>query len=259
MKNFKIGMFFLWLAIGLTSCLTTKQTNLLQPPGGGVPSYPQAQEPEEYKIKPGDELSVQIRVPSNNARTAALFSIFSGGGSDGNKLYSLAVTPEGMIYFPYIGDIQVAGKTILNVQQEIESKISQTILSKEGFLVYVSLANRFFSVIGESGVGRYPIVKEKMTIYQALSQSRDINSYGNRTCLKIIRQTLDGTVVRSFDIRSKTIVNSEFYYVQPNDVIYVEPMSSQFMGLNTFSSIITTITGVLSVAALIYVISDKTK
>ena len=259
MKNFKIGMVLLWLAIGLTSCLTTRQTNLLQSPGGGIPTFPQAKETEEYIIKPGDELAVQIRVPAASARGAAMFSIFARGGSDDNKLYSLAVTPEGVIYFPFVGDIHVAGRTILDVQQEIQNSISQTILSEDGLFVYVSLANRSFSVIGESGVGRHSIVKEKMTIYQALSQSQDIRLYGNRTRVRIIRQTLSGTVIRTFDIRSKTIVNSEFYYIQPNDVIYVEPMSRQFLGLSSFSSIISTITGFLSVATLVYVIIDKTK
>ncbi|GHT75820.1 sugar transporter [Bacteroidia bacterium] len=254
MKNLKIGLVF-GLMVLFTSCLTTKDTNLLQPPEGNIPSYEQAQEPDEYRIKPGDELKVQIR--AINVKTAALYSIFAGGSTDGNKLYSLAVSPEGVIYFPYVGDIQVAGKTILDVQQEIENRITRTILSKDACLVYVSLANRSFSVIGESSVGRYPIVKEKLTIYQALSQSGDISTYGNRTNVKIIRQTQDGTIVRTFDIRSKTIVNSEFYYVQPNDVIYIEPMSRQFMGLNSFASIMALITGLASIASLIFVLSRK--
>jgi polysaccharide export outer membrane protein len=107
-------------------------------------------------------------------------------------------------------------------------------------------------VIGESRVGRYPIAKEQTTIYQALAQSQDINPYGDRSKVKIIRQTDSGTVVKTFDIRSKDIINSEFYYIQPNDVIYIQPLGRQFWGIDSFGAIFAIISTVASIGLVIY-------
>jgi polysaccharide export outer membrane protein len=250
-------VFILFLQVVIfTSCLTTKQTNLLQPPGGDIPRYSQAKKIGEYTIKPGDELRVQISVPGDNSKTESLYRLFTIDDSSvdlgDNKLRTLAVSPEGNIYFPYIGDIYVAGKTTIDVQTELETRVNREILSGENCLVYVRLGNRYFSVIGESHAGRYPINKEQLTIYQALSQSMDVNPYGDRSKVKIIRRTMDGTLIKIFDLRSAEIVNSEFYYVQPNDVIYIQPLPRQFWGVNSFGSVFAIITTVSSLGIMIY-------
>ncbi len=242
--------------IAFSSCLTTKQTNLLRETGtGDIPAYQEIQSIGEYTIKPGDEIGVMISVPQQSFQTEALFSLFtsnSGGQRDDNKLRTLAVGPDGFIYFPYLKDIYVAGKTTLQIQQELETRINRDLLVEEGCIVHVYLANRYFSVIGESSVGRYPIAKEQLTIFQALSQSKDIKQYGNRAKIKIIRQTENGSEIRTFDLRSEDIVNSAYYYVQPNDVIYVEPLGRQFWGVNSFASIFAIISTLTTLGVTIY-------
>lgn len=257
MSKFKLIVVVLFLLVLLPSCLTTKQTNLLQEPGGSIPTYPSVPELGEYRIKAGDELRVLISVPQDNESSAALFSLFSysqSGGVDGGggRIRTLTVSPQGHIYFPYLGDIYVAEKTTLDIQNLLESKINTDLLVGEGCIVHVSLANRFFSVIGESSSGRYPIAKEQLTIFQALSQSRDINPYGDRSKVKIIRESERGTVVKTFDLRSKDVVNSEFYYIQPNDVIYIQPLGRQFVGINSFGSIFAIVSTVASLGIMIY-------
>ncbi|MCC8145807.1 MAG: polysaccharide biosynthesis/export family protein, partial [Bacteroidales bacterium] len=224
MKRIKLIVFIFLLApVILSSCLTTKQTNLLQEPGGGIPSYPSVAEIGEYRINAGDELIVRITVPQDDANTGALFSLFTntgGSGAEESRLRTLTVSQEGNIYFPYLGDIHVLGKTTLDIQTLLESRINKDLLTMDGCIVHVSLSNRYFSVVGESNAGRYFIPKEQLTIFQALSQSKDIKPYGDRSKVKIIRQTEEGTIIKTFDLRSSDIVNSEFYYIQPNDVIY---------------------------------------
>ena len=76
--------------------------------------------------------------------------------------------------------------------------------------------------------------KEHLTIYQALALAGDIDVYGDRFSISIMRKSAEGTVVKEFDITDKNIVDSEYYYVQPNDVIYVKPMKGKFFGMATF-------------------------
>ncbi|MCL2649403.1 MAG: polysaccharide biosynthesis/export family protein [Candidatus Azobacteroides sp.] len=251
MKRIIINILIVSQILFFSSCLTTRQTNLLQKPGGSIPSYPKAEElPEEYRVKIGDQLKIVVATNPMDKLTTQLFGYFSDFSSIGENRPGLPVHPDGTIYFPYLGNINVKGKTTLEVQQLLEKKINENIA--EDCHVRVSLENRFYSIIGKAGVGRYAIPKEQMTIFQALAQSKDIQPYGDRTKVRIIRQVDTGTVIKSFDIRSRDIVNSEFYYVQPNDIIYVEPLSRQFWGISSLFSALAVTSTAMTIGFTLY-------
>ena len=238
----------------LSSCLTTRQTNLLVDDGSYNKGTSEKEALSEYRICFGDELHISVKslVPETNA-LFSLFSFFDQGqgmhSQIGSSLASFPVYADGTIDFPYLGSVSVIGKSTLEIQLMLEEKLKVITLD---CAVRVSLSNRFFSVIGESSVGRYPIAKEKTTIYQALAQARDIRPYGDRTQVKIIRQTETGTMVKVFNVQSQEIINSEFYYIQPNDVIYVQPMSRQFWGMSSFGAVFTLISTAFSFGLTIY-------
>jgi polysaccharide export outer membrane protein len=75
--------------------------------------------------------------------------------------------------------------------------------------------------------------------------------------VRIIRRSGDKSEVRTFDLRSKDIINSEFYYIRPNDIIYVPSFNGQFFGITSFTSLLSTITSTLSFGVLIYTLSTK--
>ena len=257
MKRIIINAGIMLQVLFLTSCLTTKQTNLFQKPGADVPSYPSINIPvEEYRIKSGDQLLIAITSNPMDQSTTKLFSYFSmttlnyeGGGEEGSSR-SFPVTVDGAINFPYLGNIYVKGKTTLEIQHLIEKRLHENI--SEDCFVRVFLDNRYYSVIGEASTGKYPIAKEQMTIYQALAQSGEIRPYGDRRQVKIIRQMDGGTMIKAFDLRSKDIVNSEFYYIQPNDVIYIQPLGREFLGFSSFGAAFTVISTVISLGVMIY-------
>ncbi len=256
MKRIIISTVVVLQVLLLTSCLTTKQTNLLQEPGGGVVSYPQVGAPmEEYRVKMGDQLTIMVTTNPLDVSTSQLFSYFSmmNNSASGTDALTRAfpVKPDGTIYFPYLGDISVKGKTTLEIEQMIEKRINSGIA--DDCVVKVLLENRYYSVIGDAGVaGRYPIAKEQMTIYQALAQCSDVKPYGDRKNVKIIRQMDNGTMIKTFDLRSQDVVNSEFYYIQPNDIIYVQPLGRQFLGLNSFGAVFAVASTVISFGFMIY-------
>ena len=252
MKKIIINTLIAMQAVFLTSCLTAKQTNLLQQPGGGILAYPQVETPaEEYQVKAGDQLAIMVTTNPMDVLTTQLFSYFSTmnySGSESGR--GFPVRTDGMIYFPYLGDIHVAGKTTLEIQQLIENRINTGVA--DDCIVKVSLENRYFSVIGEAKAGRFPIAKEQLTLYQALAQCGDIPPYGNRAQVKVIRQMDDGTVIKTFDLRSRDIINSEFYYIQPNDIIYIQPLGRRFFGLDSFGAVFAITSSLISFGIFIY-------
>lgn len=100
----------------------------------------------------------------------------------------------------------------------------------------------------------------RINIYQALANSGTISNIGDIKNVKIIRQTSDGTEVKTFDLRSKDIVDSEFYYIQPNDVIYVQQMKRRFFGeINSFTGIFGMITTAVGTVFMIITVVTKLK
>ena len=123
--------------------------------------------------------------------------------------------------------------------------------------VDLRLTNSYFTFIGQAGTGKYPIARERLTIYQALAISGDLKPFSDRKKVRIIRKNNDKTEVKTFDLRSKDIINSEFYYIRPNDIIYVPSFNGQFFGIASFSNLLSTITSTLSFGVLIYSLSTK--
>jgi polysaccharide export outer membrane protein len=234
-----------WL---LSSCITYKDTNYLQQPGPDIAAYKDTVRYQDYKLQPGDRLSIVVH--SLNPETNKLFQSGESGETNAggtSDLFSYQIDNTGNVTFPYIGKIEAAQKTLRDIKLELEER------AKPQFgncYFCVLLVNGYFSVIGEGGTGRYNLVKEKLNIFEALAISGDLTPLGNRKKIKILRQTPTGTIIKSFDIRSKDILHSEFYYIQPNDVIYVQRIPAQFFGIDTWSALLGTITTTISIVLL---------
>jgi polysaccharide export outer membrane protein len=80
----------------------------------------------------------------------------------------------------------------------------------------------------------------------------DISTFGDRSKIKVLREINGTTKIREFDIRSKDIINSEFYYIQPNDVIYIQNVNEQFFSVTTFGAALSTVFSTFSFGLFIY-------
>ena len=87
--------------------------------------------------------------------------------------------------------------------------------------------------------------------------SGDLSFYAKRSNIQIIRQTENGTVVKTFDIRTKSIIDSEFYYIQPNDVIYVPFQNAKYVGASNFTNVISLVFTTVSFGMFIYSIVNS--
>lgn len=274
MKN-KVFLVQLLILSILSSCVAPKDMNLLQDIPKNYPKNDMA--PVDYRIIPGDQLAITIYTIDENMKQ--LFSAFmvnattqvspttaSNSGSTGGGLASstqgtnipinvLSVYSDGFVNMPFVGKIYVQGMTILEAKKVIGEKLN-------GFSSSVSvdavLRNRSFSVLGQAGSRIVTMNSPRMTIYQALALAGPIGTFGDRSRVRVVRQTAGGTEVKVFDIRSKDIVNSEYYYIQPNDVIYVQQMQRRFFGeVTSFSGAFALLTSMTATALLIIKLIDR--
>ena len=243
--------------LGMASCVTPRRTHYLQEPDRGIASYPEVYTPIDYQIQKNDELNIRVitldpesKKIFNTSSTGNNTQVVSGNGQRG--LYTYTVYDDGNIDFPYLGSVPVEGKTTRETKQLLEEQLRDYV---KDCSVEVRLVNSYFNILTDMGAGRYPISKEKMTIFEALAVGGDLHSFADRKRVKIIREQPDGsTAVREFDLRTKDIIGSEFYYVQPNDILYVHSFKGQFFRVNSFLTALGITSSTISFGMLIYTI-----
>jgi len=218
------------LLFSLASCVTNRTTQYLQT-RKDLPQY-NKKAYQSYILQPNDQIA--IRVLSINEDVTRLFA--SSGQSTGT---SYKIYADSTVDLPFISHLKIGGLTLEEANMLIENKIRE--LDKKASVVTI-LNNDVFYVIGEAGKGQFPIYKDKLTIFQALALAGDIRTNGDRGRVKIIRETIKGPVVKQFDIRSKSLLDSEYYYVYPNDIIYVSTAKSSFFRIESFGSLMSLIT-----------------
>lgn len=209
----------------------------------------------DYLLSAGDKVFVRIYSAQEETNTIfngpvnQLMTMNLDGSSPGLDLYAYTVQPNGTILFPMIGEVAVAGMTVREATRALEKAVTPIYKFSS---VEMKLVNRYYSVIGGRKSGRYPVNREKINIFQALAMAGDIGSFGDRSKVRILRETDNGTVIKTFDIRSEDIIQSEFYYIQPNDVIYVQTLDEQFFSILDFPSLLATVISTFSMGAFIY-------
>lgn len=199
--------------------------------------------PEFVKLQPGDKLS--ILVSSKNPELAYLFNLpvvghyqssTSGRGLTTSTVSHYTVDANGSIDFPVLGRLNVLGLTRSEVSQLVKNKLLLSDMIKDP-IVTVDFLDMYFSVTGEvSKPGRFIINHDKTTLFDALSQAGDITINGRRDNVLVLREVAGKQVAYRLDLRNaQEIYSSPAFYIQQNDVLYVEPNTkkareSQAMG-----------------------------
>ena len=263
----KLKQIFILAIVGfaLSSCVTARKVNYMQKPDRYIPTYTDTLSFEEYKLRTGDRLYVYVY--SLDEKVTAMYNAGAGnssqmrqqmsqGGAMGGSydLYTYLIDDEGYIDFPTIGKQYVRGKTTREVKFQLEEELSTLLKEIPGYSmvsVEVNIVNRTFSVIGAQS-GRYAITKEKMTIFEALAMVGDLGEFNSRKEIKIVREIEGVTTIKTFDVRSEDIVNSEFYYIEPNDIIYIRQIPGYSFGINHVTTAISVTAATISFGVFIY-------
>ena len=245
MRKICLHMLMLALLSTLTGCYGYRQVGLLQE-RDDLPSYDSAAY-EPYRLQVNDEIIYRVvTMDQTIAKTLSANTNNVGQYANSYRIYS-----DGTVDIPFLAPVKLAGLTELEAQDALRSAFREIIPDAD---VKLAMYNKRFTVMGDANSGIYNIYKERMTIFQALAMSGDLLNSGDRRHVRIIRpKGNDEPEVLEFDIRTNTIIDSKYYYVYPNDLIYVSRDKGSFYKQSSYSGFLALITS--SVSLLITVLN----
>lgn len=245
---------YLFIINLLSSCVTSKTINYLQKPGFNIPAYKDSISFTDYRLRVGDRIYVKIF--STDDMTNSLFNAGMGGnsgmmmsGGGGSDLYTYLVEENGNIVFPMIGEVTMVGQTVREATISLEKAIEPLFKFSS---VELRVLNRTFSVIGNGNSAYIPMPQEKINIFKALALAGDVGMFDDRSRIRVLRETEKGVQIKMFDLRSADLLHSEYFYIEPNDIIYIQPLNEQFFRITTLPALISTVVSTFSVGILIY-------
>lgn len=219
-------LLFVGLGILLSSCATKKQIIYLQ----DIDAYNNSNVVlPDNTIQANDILSVRISSaldteaaePYNKPNAGN--NMMGGAGMQGNlQMQGYLVTKDLTIKLPVLGEVSVAGKTLKELEQALEQRLvdEQHLTSPT---VMVTLLNAKFTTLGEMGTGTHYFNENNITILQAIGQAGDLNIQGKRKDIIVIREVDGVRQVGHVDLTAANLLESPYYFIKPNDVIYVKP------------------------------------
>lgn len=213
----------------LSSCTTPKNIPYLM----NYDSLSKESQTKLYdaRVMPKDILSIVVHTVTPSA--AQQFNLTAAGTMSGTNmsltsqptLQTYLVDNDGNINFPVVGLVHVAGLTKSETEQLITEKISPYLSESERPIVTVRMSSYSISVLGEvNAPGNFNVSREKINVFEALARAGDMTIYGVRNNVKLIREDASGNKeIHILDLNDVNIVNSPYYYMQQNDILYVEP------------------------------------
>ena len=166
----------------------------------------------------------------------------------------------GNIEYPVVGTLHLAGLTKSQAEELIKSKIQPYLAENENIVVHVRMINYKYAVLGAVKTpGMFTTQNEKVSILEAIAQAGDLTTFAEREKIFLIREDSEGQKhYHQLDISKASIVNSPYYYLQLNDVVYVEPKKAEARNafFSSSTSIFFTMTSMLmSLATFILAIT----
>ena len=261
MRN--INCFLVLSILLLTSCMSTKNVTYFQ--NKDQIDLTLSKQLYDAKIMPKDIL--QIQVFSMTPEASEPFNLLKGSSAststtntNQNSVYNYLVDNDGTIVMPIIGTVQVGGLGMREAEQLIKSKIQPYLSESENVVVHVRMMNYKYAVLGGvNAPGLYSTQNEKVSILEAIAQAGDLTTFAYRDRIFLIRENAEGQKeYHQLNINDANIVSSPYFYLQQNDVIYVEPRKIE--ARNSFISANTTIwfsltSSLMSIATFIIALS----
>jgi len=254
--------YFIYILILLSvtfSCIPSKKVRYLQTDqlNGQLRTYTLAN--QEYKLQKGD--NIYIDLSSIDTETELVVSTKSnlasiGAGAKYKDVY--LIDPNGEITIPQLGKIFVENYTIAQVHDSLYSRLDE--LFNE-INLQVRLADGFITILGEVNIpGRYQIdYKDKMNVFEVLGLAGDLSMHANRKEVKIIRKVNDENQILFIDLTNENILSDPNFYLQANDIIYVEPLKAVFWDSKSFPFLSTVSIALSTITALLVIITYAKK
>ena len=241
----------------ITSCRSSKEFTFFQDiqRNQNIPSA--SRKVQAYKVHPYDNLYINIKTlnpdvdrlfdanesaSSYSSGTLQMYGDYVSQYINGYQVDSL-----GAITLPILGSIEVAGLTLKQIQDRIQKKSLQFLKDPS---IKIKLLSFKINVSGEvKNPGVYYSYNEKLNILEAISMANGVTDNAKLNKALLIRENTNGTSTYNIDLTSKSLLSSEAYYLQPNDMIYIKPGRNKRMELNStsYSILLSTVTTMLLV------------
>ena len=199
---------------------------------------------EGLHIQEGDKLQILVSafddiavLPFNLSTMSSTNNAASGSSGSTSSQIDYMVTSDGNIIFPVLGAVYCKGMTNQQLKEDLESRLKRYLTDP---LVTITLSNFNFSVLGEvKSPGQKTSLTEKLNIFQAIALSGDLTYDANRTNIKLIRNSHSSgkDEVINLDLSEASIFNSPYYYLQQNDILYIEPDRNKQISVNNSSKV----------------------
>lgn len=263
MKKQKVWFCLAMISLVLVSCRSTKNVVYLQ----DVDPLKQQEIEQKYEVIIHKDDLLAIMVNSKDPELAVPFNMplvtyeLGKETSGQNRVLGYLVDSNGYIDFPILGQLYVEGLTRLQLTDLIKRRLIEEDLIKDP-IVTIQFLNFKISVMGEvARPGSFTISGDRITLLEALSMAGDLTIYGRRDRVAVIREKDGIRTVLFHDLRSAELFNSPSYYLQQNDIVYVEPNKAKAgqsnINQNNSASIWLSVISVLAtVASLIVTLTN---
>jgi len=238
-----LGLILLFLLLLASSCVPTRKITYLQESdtikNDSLITFQKIQSP--YRLQINDILSIQIKAPYDPG-LVNMFNVAAGngnlaGGGPGAGLYfnGYTIDQHGDIRVPQLGKIKAIGLTLEELTTLIEKRLLTEYFKENADLfVTVRLGGLRYVMTGEVGnKGEQVIFRDQVSIVEAISNGGGVPITGDLTNIRIVRQYPDGVKVHHLDLTQLDVIYSPYYYIQPNDMIVVDPLPQKALGTGT--------------------------
>ncbi len=228
--------------ISLHSCVAPNKLYYFYDKTPGKDTLDTAVQVSIQRIQRNDRL--QITVSSTDPALTAYLNPFAvqstSTSSQTSNSVGYLVNPSGKVEFPLLGQIQVAGLTTIEAATLIKDKLS---FYYKDLFVNVNLRGQVYFMNGRQGIP-IPMINERLTIFEALTQSGVQDAWDKKNAVWLVREVNGERTYAQLNLNSKDIFQSPYYYLQNNDLIYMQPGKySTFLSANSPARNIVTITG----------------
>ena len=252
----KSVLYLLFVSVLFTSCIPTQDLIYLQNKNNSdAANTISAVESKPYRLQTNDIISITIK--AIDPKLVAMFSPTNEGsvvGKSESGLYfdGFTVDDHGSIRIPILGELNVIGYTLEEIRVRIEKKLLAEYFNKEAnIFVTVKLGGLRFTINGEiASPGTKTLFQDQVTIMEAIANAGDITTTGDRKAVTVMRKTPTGVVMQDIDLTDINAMKSPFYYLQPNDYIYIKPLKQKTWGTGK--------TGIESLGTIITLLSLAT-
>lgn len=212
----------------------------------------------DYKLQPGDNLYIRFINTIDERGSAALTGDF---GTTRNYmsseasiyLQSYTLDEEGCIELPLTGKIELKNLTVDQAKDKLKTELDKFVNQTT---IIVKLSNFNVTLLGEvTRPGLYKVYQSQINLFEAISLAGNMTNFAKKNAVKIIRQTDNGSEIVTVDMGKADILSSPYYYLKPNDIVYVEPLPIKQWGFTTFPY--STVLSVVSLAVTLYLAFKK--